>query len=228
MNRSLLFVVTLLSSGCATVQQAQSPWPADPMYDAPPPAASPEVDEWGQHRFSDTNVYRGNKPERRGDHVVVYVSHAVNGDSRAKTTVGRESSGSAEVTAFFGLETAIPQLTPGFKPSASVGGTDSNSYSGQGSTDRMGALQTVVTAKVLDVQANGYLIIGARQQVKINNEVDILWLYGVVDPRLIGSDNSISSRNVGDLRMEYTGLGVVAGKQRPGWLTRVLDVIRPM
>jgi flagellar L-ring protein precursor FlgH len=49
-----------------------------------------------------------------------------------------------------------------------------------------------------------------------------------VDPSLIGVDNSISSRNIADLRMEYSGMGVIAGKQRPGWLSRVLDIVQPL
>ncbi len=230
MTRSTaLTVLTLLSLGlsaCVTTQ-TQSPWPTDPLYDAPPPPADPEVDEWGKYRFTDTNVYRGNKPDQRGDHVVVRVAHSVKGAGSANTSTSRESSAQAGITAFFGFETAIPEIAPGIQPNASLGANDTTEYTGAGNTDRTGALQTVVTAKVLDVMPNGYLVIGARQQVKINNEVDILWLYGVVDPKLIGSDNSIASHNVADLRMEYSGMGVIAGKQRPGWLARVLDVIRP-
>ena len=197
------------------------------MYDAPPPPPDPNVDEYGQYRFTDSTLYRGNKPSRRGDHVVVLVTHAVTGDANATTSLKRKSESGAEITAFFGLETAIPELAPGFTPSASLGGSDEHEYNGKGGTNRTGALQTVVTAKVLDVQANGYLVIGARQQVKINNEIDVLTLYGVVDPKLIDADNSIRSHNVSDLRMAYTGIGVVAGKQQPGWLSRVLDVVRP-
>jgi flagellar L-ring protein FlgH len=220
-----LLTIVLMGSGCVTTQ-TQNPWPTDPLYDAPPPAADPEVDEWGKYRFTDTNVYRGNKPQRRGDHVVVHVAHSVRGAGSANTTTNRTSTAEAGISAMFGLEGAIPDIA-GITPSASLSATDTNDYTGAGNTDRTGVLETVVTAKVLDVLANGYLVIGARQQVKINNEVDILWLYGVVDPRLIGSNNSIASQNVADLRMEYSGMGVIAGKQRPGWLTRVLDVIRP-
>jgi flagellar L-ring protein precursor FlgH len=224
----LPLILSVALAGCATAMQPQSPWPEDPLYDAPPPAANPDVDEWGGYLFRDSNLYRGSKAGRRGDHVLVRVLHSVTGDSKATTSLSRESESEAGISAMLGLETMIPQLLPGVSPTASIKGNSSNGFTGQGGTNRLGMLRTDVTAKVLSVLPNGYLEIGARQQVKINNEVDILWLYGVVDPSLIGVDNSISSRNIADLRMEYSGMGVIAGKQRPGWLSRVLDIVQPL
>ena len=214
-------------SGCATTTQTTSVWPQDTLFDAPPPPRESAVDEWGQYHFTETTVYTGIKADRVGDLVVIRVSHSVNADSTATTSSNRTSTAEAAIETFLGIETVIPEIAPGFTPTASIGGSDTNQYSGDAGTNRSGRLQTTVTAKVLSVQPNNYLVVGARQQVKINNEVEIMWLFGLVDPRMIDPDNTISSRNIADLRMEYSGMGVVAEKQRPGWLTRALDVIRP-
>jgi flagellar L-ring protein precursor FlgH len=220
-------VATLALSGCATTTQTTSVWPQDTLFDAPPPPRESVVDEWGQYHFTETTVYTGIKADRVGDLVVIRVSHSVNADSTATTSSNRTSTAEAAIETFLGIETVIPEIAPGFTPTASIGGSDTNQYSGDAGTNRSGRLQTTVTAKVLSVQPNNYLVVGARQQVKINNEVEIMWLFGLVDPRMIDPDNTISSRNIADLRMEYSGMGVVAEKQRPGWLTRALDVIRP-
>ena len=226
LRTALTIAITLSLTGCATTQSTSAGWPQDALFDAPPPPRESAVDQWGQYHFTDTTVYTGIKADAVGDLVVIRVSHAVNADSKATTSSNRTSTAAAEIEAFLGLETLIP-ADAGFQPTAKIAGSDTSNYSGDGGTNRTGRLQTTVTAKVLATQPNGYLLVGARQQVKINNEIEIMWLFGLVDPRMIDPDNTISSRNIADLRMEYSGMGVVAEKQRPGWLARALDVVRP-
>jgi flagellar L-ring protein precursor FlgH len=124
-----------------------------------------------------------------------------------------------------GLEGAMANI--GLTPAALIGATSTNDFDGSGGTKRSGELSGTVTAWVTDVLPNGLLVIGGRQAVKINNEVEVLALRGVVDPRAIDSSNTIASSSIADARVEYTGTGVVAGKQAPGWLTRALDVVWP-
>jgi flagellar L-ring protein precursor FlgH len=77
------------------------------------------------------------------------------------------------------------------------------------------------------VLPNGHLVVAGRQAVKINNEVEILGLRGIVDPRSILANNTVLSTAIADARIEYGGTGVVAAKQRPGWLSRILDTVSP-
>ena len=61
----------------------------------------------------------------------------------------------------------------------------------------------------------------------INEEESILYLSGVIRPVDIQPDNSVSSLQVADVELEYTGRGVIADKQSPGWFTRVMDWVWP-
>jgi flagellar L-ring protein precursor FlgH len=45
----------------------------------------------------------------------------------------------------------------------------------------------------------------------------------VIRPEDIAADNWVLSSNIADARILYTGSGVLADKQHPGWLTRALD-----
>jgi flagellar L-ring protein precursor FlgH len=52
-------------------------------------------------------------------------------------------------------------------------------------------------------------------------------LEGVIRPSDIASDNTVLSSYIADARISYTGKGVVSDKQRPGWMSRVLDYVWP-
>ena len=50
---------------------------------------------------------------------------------------------------------------------------------------------------------------------------------GLVRSQDIGPDNAVPSTYLADARIEYYGKGVIADKQRPGWLTRILENVWP-
>ncbi len=61
----------------------------------------------------------------------------------------------------------------------------------------------------------------------MNYEKKEILLQGIVRPRDIASDNSVLSTQVADAKIMMTGIGVVGEKQRPGWLSRILDGVWP-
>jgi flagellar L-ring protein precursor FlgH len=67
---------------------------------------------------------------------------------------------------------------------------------------------------------------GARR-IRVNNETQILVVRGLVRQRDIAADNTVSSTALAEAQIEVYGEGVLADKQRPGWMTRVLDNIWP-
>ena len=50
---------------------------------------------------------------------------------------------------------------------------------------------------------------------------------GVVNPRTIGADNSVSSTQVADARIEYVGDGYINESQNMGWLQRFFLNVSP-
>jgi flagellar L-ring protein precursor FlgH len=84
-------------------------------------------------------------------------------------------------------------------------------------------LQAQLTARVVRVLENGNLLIEGRRQLTLNAEDEFIVITGIIRPEDISASNSVSSSNIADARILYTGSGVVTDKQHPGWLTRVLD-----
>ena len=61
----------------------------------------------------------------------------------------------------------------------------------------------------------------------VNNEDQYILLTGIVRPMDITADNLIDSKYILDAEISYTGKGVISDRQKPGWMTRVLDHIWP-
>lgn len=197
--------------------------------DVAPPVGQP-ISETGS-LWSDSGyqqfLYYDQKAKAVGDLVTVKVVESSQASRTASTSLSRESSVEAGVSALAGLETQVATLRPELKPSALLGASTSNSFEGDGSTSRSGSLTAVITAKVVSVLPNRNLVIMGQQEVKINNELQILTIRGVVRPQDIQINNVVLSTYIADAKIEYAGLGVVQEKQKPGWLSRTVDKVWP-
>jgi flagellar L-ring protein precursor FlgH len=103
----------------------------------------------------------------------------------------------------------------------------SSKFEGSGSTTRKENLNATITAQVVDVLANGNLLIEGRRSVMVNNEDQIILLEGIVRPQDISANNIVYSAQIADARITYTGKGIISERQRPGWLMNILDYVWP-
>ena len=225
---SLLLGVALSLSGCATAAQNQ-PWRPDKLYDVETIAETVSYDDNGGFVYSGSSLFSPRRARRVGDMVTVLVIQETTADTKAGTSLKKKNETKAGIAALFGLETAVANIPnlPGGGPTFDLDATAENTFDGGGGTNRAGSLFGKITARVIQVLPNGHLVVAGRQAVKINNEVEVLGLRGIVDPRSILVDNTVLSTSIADARIEYGGTGVVAVKQRPGWLSRILDVVSP-
>jgi flagellar L-ring protein precursor FlgH len=101
------------------------------------------------------------------------------------------------------------------------------SFTGEGSNNRDGELDAYITARVIQVLSSGNMRIRGRQEIKVNSETQHITISGIIRPEDIDTNNEVQSTYVADARIEYSGQGAIADKQRPGWLMRALDHIWP-
>lgn len=94
-----------------------------------------------------------------------------------------------------------------------------------GKTDRSVRLDAVVTAIVIEVLDNGYVVIEGRKQVNINDENQLMVVSGLVDPLDIDKDRMVDSDNVADVVINYIGEGKLSKQTKPGFLSRVFNQI---
>jgi len=110
---------------------------------------------------------------------------------------------------------------------ADVGLDSSSSSSGQGTIDRSEKLRLSVAAIVTEVLPNGNVVISGSQEVRVNYEVRVLNIAGIVRPRDISPRNTISYDKIAEARVSYGGRGRLMEVQQPAYGQQIFDAVTP-
>lgn len=93
--------------------------------------------------------------------------------------------------------------------------------------EREDRFTTRVTGEIVDVKPNGNLVIEARGETQFDNENVLITLTGIARAVDITADNSVLSTQLADKRIHVATTGAVRDGSRRGWITRLLDILRP-
>ncbi|QRM54235.1 flagellar basal body L-ring protein FlgH [Sinorhizobium sp. BG8] len=99
---------------------------------------------------------------------------------------------------------------------------------GEGTTARSEKLTLLVAAVVTGVLENGNLVISGSQEVRVNHELRILNVAGVVRPKDVDSDNMVSYERIAEARISYGGRGRLTEVQQPPWGQQLVDLFSPL
>ena len=178
--------------------------------------------------------YEDLRARRVGDSVTVDIVENTSSSMDANTKASRTSSIDAGVSQMAGymraLEEANKRLNKdkdGELNSILFKASMENKFDGKGTSDRSGQITASIGALVTEVLPNGNLFVFGRREMKVNNEMQTISISGIIRPEDIDTSNRVKSTYIADARIEYTGKGVLADKQRPGWGTRILDHLWP-
>ncbi len=181
--------------------------------------------------WSDNNrenwLFTDHKARNVNDIVTIKIYESSSAKKKAKTKLDNSNSADLGITGLFGLENAIPKIAPEVNMGSLFGASTKRNFSGNGETERSGELAGTMSALVTQVLTNGNLMIEGKRLVQVNNEEQVMVLSGMIRPRDINADNSIASYMIADARIFYSGQGVIANKQKPGWLSRGIDKVSP-
>lgn len=110
---------------------------------------------------------------------------------------------------------------------ADAGVKSGSKSTGTGATARSESIDLMVAAIVTDVMPNGNLIIQGSQEVRVNAELRILTIGGIVRPSDIGAENTISYERIAEARISYGGKGRLTEVQQPPYGQQFLDQVLP-
>jgi flagellar L-ring protein precursor FlgH len=97
----------------------------------------------------------------------------------------------------------------------------------QGDIERSEQINLLVAAVVSDVLPNGNLVISGSQEVRVNYEIRVLNVAGIVRPVDISSDNTIAYDKIAEARIAYGGRGRLMEVQQPPWGQQLIDNVTP-
>jgi flagellar L-ring protein precursor FlgH len=200
------------------------------------PASLPDVENGSLWQdggvFSD--LFELPKARRVGDIVTIKIVESSSATNQANTLTERDSSLSARIDAFLGLEKKYldpnhPDFDPGrnFNPFGEIKGGMTSQFDGTGTTSRSGDLTAYITARVTEVLSNGNLMIAGSREIEVNNEKQYITLTGIIRTRDVAADNVILSTYISGARIIYSGAGVIDERQRPGWFANFMNKVWP-
>ena len=156
-----------------------------------------------------------------GDTVTVNIIEKVSAVQKSTSTIDRAGAVDASLK-------ALPFLANTALTRATASASNSNTFSGKGTTESSNDFSGTITATVVQVLANGHLIVAAEKQVGVNANVDVLRFSGQVDPRAIAPGNTVQSTQIANVRVEQRSRGQQGEAQAMGWLGRFFLSVFPI
>jgi flagellar L-ring protein precursor FlgH len=238
MIRSVVVVATCLAllAGCANrIQDIGKEPPLTPVgaglrpnkLALPNEPAPPPIYTRGNSFWQDTSadLFRDPRAMKVGD--VVTVKIAIKDKASLDNTSERKRDNKSGLNLDTKYDMNLPLLN-GKKSGTIDSSIESKSSSkGEGAITRSESIELLVAAVVTGVLPNGNLVISGTQEVRVNFEVRVLTVEGLVRPRDISTENMVSYEKIAEARISYGGRGRMTEIQQPPWGQQFLDMISP-
>ena len=220
MGRAL--AASLLLGGCAQI-------PREPLVQQPMSAradlqvrpAGPANGSIYRTGFGTQALFEDRRPRYVGDILTIVVSENINASKNSAADASRSGSAST----LLGL---VPKLISGLvSGDMNADASGKNIMSAKGGANSRNTFNGVITVTVVDVLANGNLLVSGEKQMLINQGTEFIRFSGVVNPRTVSANNTVPSTLVADARIEYSAKGYIDEAQTMGWLQRAFLNVLP-
>ncbi len=166
-------------------------------------------------------LFQDRRARHVGDVITIAINERVSSSQKSITAAQRSDNATVSTPGISGLPFGFD-----LKP---LTGTASGSrkFNGQGETGANNTILGVIAVTVQEVLPNGNLVVSGERQLGTNSEVETIRFYGVVNPVSILGNNTVSSTQVADARIEYRGKGPIDSAMTMGWLSRFFMTVLP-
>lgn len=114
----------------------------------------------------------------------------------------------------------------GFNPQGIFNGVDLSRANiesvGGGEADQQASLIGDVSVTVVEVLANGNLMVRGEKQLALTEGAEIIQVSGIIRPEDISPNNTVQSRRLANAQIAYRGTGDMANAAKAGWGTNAL------
>lgn len=192
------------------------------MEPAPPPVYRGNSSIWQDSR---ADLFSDLRARKIGDTVTVKISMkdraSIANDSERK----RDASNSLDLGFTYGATSSDITIANGGELGATA---DSKTKTkSEGGIERSEKIDLLVAAVVSDVLPNGNLVISGSQETRVNFEMRVLNVAGIVRPVDISADNTISYEKIAEARIAYGGRGRLMEVNQPPWGQQLVDDVLP-
>ena len=192
------------------------------MEPVPPPVYRGNSSIWQDSR---ADLFSDLRARKIGDTVTVRIfmkdKASIANDSERK----RDASNSVDLGVVYGATSSDMTIANAGNWGASA---DSKTKTkSEGGIERSEKIELQVAAVVSDVLPNGNLVISGSQEVRVNFEVRVLNVAGIVRRVDISAENTIAYEKIAEARIAYGGRGRLMEVNQPPWGQQLVDNVLP-
>ena len=241
MKRSAALLIAASLSACGSLERLSNIGRPPPMTASQDPTRAvdyspltlpmpapqpPPTDDASLWRLGSRAFFKDQRAANVGDILTVLVNITDAADVENGTNTNRTGTENMSVPNLFGLGSKVKLLAQATGASL----VDTNSTNGNTATGVIKRNETVtlrLAGIVTQVLPNGNLVVAARQEVRVNSELRILQVTGVVRPQDIASDNTVTHDRLAEARISYGGAGQLTDLQQPRYGQQLMDILLP-
>jgi flagellar L-ring protein precursor FlgH len=192
----------------------------------PMPASEPTPNEANSlWRSGSRAFFKDQRAAQVGDIVTILVAMNDTANMKNATNGTRASAENGGMANFFGMQALLPKTIT--DPSKILAVNSSNNNAGTGQIQRNETVTVRLAGVVTQVLPNGNLVVEARQEFRVNNELRELKVTGVIRPQDIASDNTVLHDRMAEARIAYGGRGELTEVQHARWGQQLMDILLP-
>ena len=219
MNASLLgvFTLALLTSACAPLPPQRDPAfaPVAPADLRPPAQNSGAIYQSG----FDMRLFENIAAFRVGDILTVKLQEKTQAQKNADLNSKKDTSLTADAPVLLGMGAGALLSGNGMETTLK----SSHSFKGSGDSAQSNSLTGNIAVTVIELLPNGNLKVRGEKVVNLNEGDEYIRVSGIVRPVDIDVSNTITTDNLADATITYTGSGALADASKMGWLSRIIN-----
>lgn len=175
-------------------------------------------------RRGSAGLYSDFKAKKVGDVITILIVESNSASEVSQSGTSKSHDMDFRLTHLFG---AGSKLFPGEEGDdlTRLRFSGDNDFDGQASTKNAGSVKAQLSATVKEVLPNGNLLVEGRRTIYVNKEQKNIVLSGVVRPQDVTKNNTVLSTYIADAAITFEGFGEVTDQARPGFLSRLLNLL---
>ncbi len=163
-------------------------------------------------------LFEDRRARQVGDTLVIQLNERTNASKKSNSSANK--GGQAKL--------GIPPIVYGvpLTKELEMSGSSATDYSGKGEAASTNNFNGTIAVTVIDVLPNNYLLVSGEKQLAMTQGTEYIRFSGVVRPETV-FNNTVSSIQVADARIEYKANGYIDEAQTMGWLSRFFLTVSP-
>ena len=164
---------------------------------------------------------------RKNDVVTIRVDEVTRLQAQGNSQTRRTTLYEAVLTDWITLSDFRLRPDPADNGEPTIGTESTNNFRAQSSLATNESLAFNIAATVVDIRPNGLLVLEARKQIRMNDNLWETSLTGICRSQDIAPDNVILSKDLIDLEIHRDDQGQVRDGYKRGWFQRWFDRVQP-